>query len=146
MSPTAPIPAATAVEPFVLKDIDLVIDADNFAAHVSSAAFVPSASQQTWKGLKPSSTFSDVGSATYVCNLEYAQDWSDPASLSSYLMDHEGEQVDAILVPRSGAGLPAFTATLTITPGQIGGAVDAFATASVSLGSSKPVRTTTPSA
>jgi len=142
--PTGAIPAASTVDPFVLKDVDLVIDADNYAAHVSSVAWVPSAQQQSWKGLKPSSTFTDVGTATWVANLEFAQDWSDPASLSTYLLEHEGETVDAIFVPRSGSSMPAFTARLTLTPGQIGGAVDAFATATVSLGSTKPVPNTTP--
>lgn len=144
MSPTGVIPAATPVEPFVLKDVDLVIDAHNFAAHVSTVEWVPSASTVTWKGLKPDSTFSDVGTATYSCNLGYAQDWSDPNSLSAFLMDHEGEKLDAIFVPQSGSGMPAFTATLTITPGRIGGTVDAFTDASVTLGSTKPVRNTTP--
>ena len=139
------IPEATPVSPKVLKDIDLVIDVDNFAAHVSSAAFVPSAAQQQWKGMKPSATFTDVGTATWVCTLELAQDYEDTASLSSYLLDNEGETVAATLVPRSGSGV-GFSANLTITPGQIGGAVDAFGTASVSLGSSKPVRVITTTA
>lgn len=139
---TVTIPDPTPVSPRVLKDIDLLIDADNFAAHVSSAAFVPSASQQQWKGMKPTATFTDVGTATWVCNLELAQDYEDTASLSSYLLDHEGETVAATLVPRSGSGV-GFSANLTITPGQIGGAVDAFGTATVSLGSSKPARVVT---
>ena len=136
------IPEPLPVSPFVLKDVDLVIEADNYAAHCSSVAFVPSASQQQWKGLTPSATFTDVSTATWAAQITFAQDYDDPASLSSYLLDNEGAKVPATFVPRSGSG-KGFAAELTLTPGQIGGAVDAFGTATVTLGSTKPQRVTT---
>jgi hypothetical protein len=78
-----------------------------------------------------------------VCNLEYAQDRATPESLSNYLLAHVGEEVAAVFVPEAGSGMPSFTATLTVVPGQIGGAVDQVAVSSVSLPSTKPVPGTT---
>lgn len=125
--------ASIAVTPVVLKDCLVQIAADDYAAAVSSVAFNPSSSTVTFKGLKPSATFTDVSAATWTCDLTFAQDWATAGSLSRYLFDHEGETVAATFAPQSGVG-PSFTATIVIAPGAIGGAVDTTATATVSLG------------
>lgn len=129
---------AVTVKPFVLKDVLLKIDADNYEAHVSQVEFTPSASTQTWTGLA-GNTVTDVSTATWAATLAYAQDWETADSLSRYLYDHEGDEVAVEFTPRSGSG-PKFTASLIITPGAIGGTVNGFATATVTLGmSGKPV-------
>lgn len=131
--------ATIAVSPFVLRDCLLTIGLDNYEAHVSQVQFDPSTSAQTWKGLTPSATFTDMPTATWACTLAYAQDWTTPDSLSQYLHEHEGESVEASFTPKVGSGQPSVSATLIITPGSIGGAVDAFATATVTVGvSGKP--------
>jgi hypothetical protein len=124
--------ADISVSPFVLKDVTLLIAADNYEAHVSSVELVPSASTVTWKGLTPSSVFTDVSTATWVCNLSFAQDWATTDSLSRYLFENEGEAVACEFVPVAGGA--GFSATIVITPGAIGGAVDSVAVATVSLG------------
>jgi hypothetical protein len=123
-----------AVSPFVLRDCTLKIGADNYEAHVSQVQFNPSSSTQTWKGLTPTAVFTDVTTATWTCTLAYAQDWTTPDSLSLYLHEHEGDEVEVVFVPRKGSGQPSIEAALLITPGAIGGTVDAFATASVTVG------------
>lgn len=124
--------------PLVLKDVIMEIGADDFAKHVSSVAFVPSASTVTWQGMSPDASFSDVGLATWTLQLTYAQDWTAATSLSRYLFENEGDTVAVEFKPKSGVG-PSFTANVTITPGQIGGAVNAVSEATVTLGSDKPV-------
>ena len=127
-------------QPFVLKDVLLVIGADNYEKQVSTVEFAPTASIVSWKGLNPTAVYTDVSNATWVCNLTYAQDWETPNSLSGVLFDSEGTTKVVTFKPKSGSG-PSFTATLTITPGTIGGAGDATAVATVSLGVvGKPVR------
>lgn len=125
---------AIAVQPFVLKDCTLKVGTDNYEAHVSQVQFSPSSSQVNWKGLTPSSVFSDVTTATWTCSLAYAQDWTTANSLSLYLHNHEGETVDVVFQPKAGTGQPSVEATLLITPGAIGGTVDQVATATVTLG------------
>lgn len=129
--------ATIAVKPFVLKDATLTIEADNYEAHVSEVRFTPSSSSVQWQGLTPDASFSDQSSATWACTLAYAQDWETPGALSRYLFEHEGETVDAVFAPKAGG--PAITAKIIITPGEIGGTVNAYAVATVTLGvSGKP--------
>lgn len=128
--------ATINVAPLVMKDVTLTIGTDDYKKHVDQVVFTPSAQTQTWTGLDGSS-YSDVGTATWVCTLNYVQDWETADSLSQYLLENEGESVSVTFKPKSGSG-PSFTATVTITPGAIGGSVNAYATTSVSLGSTKP--------
>lgn len=131
--------AEIAVTPLTLTDVVIDIDGNDYGAAVSSVAFTPSASNVTFKGLKPGAVFTDVTNATWTCDITYAQDWDSATSLARYLFDNAGDAVDATFRPRTGVG-PSFDATLLITPGAIGGAVDATATATVSLGvRGKPV-------
>jgi len=129
--------AQIAVAPLVLKDVTLTLGTDTYEKHVSEVRFTPSASTISWTGLG-GNTVTDVATATWTATLGYVQDWETVDSLSQYLLANEGESVEATFKPKSGSG-PSFTATLTITPGAIGGAVNAYATTSVTLGSTKPV-------
>ena len=127
-----------AVNPLVLKDVLLSLGLDSYEKHVSGVTFTPSASTINWQGLTPDSKFTDVTAADWTCQLDYVQDWETVDSLSQYLFENEGLEIEATFKPRSGSG-PSFTATLVITPGAIGGVVNAYATTSVTLGSTKPV-------
>jgi hypothetical protein len=126
------------VNPFTLTDSVFQVAADNYEAHVSTVEFVPTSSVVNWKGLKPSAVFSFGTTATWVCNLSYAQDWETASSLSQYLFENEGEEIAVTFEPVNGGA--GFTATLIVAPGSIGGAVDTVGVASVSLGvKGKPV-------
>lgn len=124
------------VDPLVLKDVTLILGdpatGPDFKKHVDSVTFTPTSSQLTWTGLG-SNTHSDVTTATWVCALNYVQDWETASSLSQFLYENEGETIAATFEPRSGSG-PSFTADVIITPGAIGGAVNVFATTTVNLG------------
>lgn len=128
--------AVIAVSPIILRDCKLTITASatdyEFEKHVSQAQFDPSTSVQTWKGLNPDAVFSAGTAATWTCTLAYAQDWETTNSLSKFLYDHEGEKLQCHFEPKTGGA--GWDATLIIAPGSIGGTVDAFATASVTLG------------
>lgn len=126
----------TVLEPqrLVLKNVVLTLGSgtpDDFAKYVSSVTFTPSASTITWTGLG-GNTYTDVATATWTCDLAYLQDWTSTNSLSQYLFNHEGDTVPATFEPKNGG--PSFTASIVITPGAIGGDVNAYATATVSLG------------
>lgn len=132
--------ATLEVQPLVLKDVELIfgdpLADDDFRKHASSVTLTPSAEQATWNGLGKNS-HTDTATATWTCVIEYVQDWDSADSLSRYLFTNEGTTVQVHFRPRAGTG-PSFTANVTITPGAIGGAVNAFATTSVTLGSDKP--------
>lgn len=121
------------IQPLVLKDFVLAIAADQFEKNVSSIILTPSAPTVTWQGGTPDATFTDTGRATWVAAINYAQDWDTANSLSQFLFNNEGATVAATFRPRNGVG-PSFAVSLVITPGAIGGAVNAVSEASVSLG------------
>lgn len=125
-----------AVQPFTMKNALLKLGTTNeYQKHVSAVEMVPTASSVIWTGLG-GNTHTDVQTASWVCNLSFAQDWATEDSLSRYLFENEGETIAATFEPvEGGAG---FTANLVLTPGSIGGAVNSTAVATVSLGSDKP--------
>ncbi|MFJ6534416.1 hypothetical protein [Microbacterium sp. NPDC091662] len=125
---------AAAPQAFTLKDVILSIEGDDYAAHVSEVTFTPTSSSSTWQGMTPTATFTDVSTATWTCTLAYAQDWSNPDSLSYKLHEEEGASWEVLFSPRKGSGQPAFKATVIVSPGSIGGAVNGWATATVTLG------------
>jgi len=130
--------AQIAVSPIILKNVLFQVDLDSYEKHVSSVEFVPSASTVTWKGLTPASVFTFGSTATWQCNVSFAQDWETDDSLSLYLFENEGEEIDVVFEPVNGGA--GFSATLIVAPGSIGGAVDSVAVSTVTLGvKGKPV-------
>lgn len=124
--------AKIAVNPFVLKDVVFEVGADDYAAHVSQVEFTPDAATITWKGLSPDAVFTDVATPTWTCTVSYIQDWT-PTGFSTYLFNHVGESVEVTFKPVSGSG-PSFTAEIILTSGVIGGSIEQYAAASVTLG------------
>jgi hypothetical protein len=122
--------------PIVLKNARFLVVADSYESAVSGVTFTPSSSTISWKGLTPTSVYTGTTTATWVCELSYAQDWATTNSLSQYLLANEGKTLQVKFIPESAATgtVPTFTASVIITPGAIGGTVDSVATATVTLG------------
>ena len=120
------------VKPRVFKNYLLKIGADNYEKHVSNVTLTPKTTTKTWKGASPGEQHSDTTVDGYECKIDYAQDWETPDSFSIYLLNNEGATVDMEFSPL-GAG-PKFTATIGIVPGEIGGPIDDYGKASVTLG------------
>jgi len=136
--------AQIAVAPIYLKDCVLTVGGtDSFEKHVSNVTFTPSVSTATWKGLNPDAVFTNVGSSTWTVDLSFAQDWETTNSLSQYLFNNEGDEVTLTFEPISGSS--SWTAQVILVPGAVGGAIDSFAEASVSLPvQGRPVFTAAP--
>lgn len=125
-------------KPLVLKDVELLIGdttPDDFKKFVSQVEFTPSTSSTSWTGLG-ANTHTDTSTATWTCTLRYVQDWESTKSLSRYLYDNEGKTVTVKFKPKAGTavGTPVWTAQIVISPGAVGGQVNAFAETSVTLG------------
>lgn len=135
------------VQPFTMKDCLMTIEVDDYARHVSSVQFVPTVKtdEVEWQGLTPDATFTDESSPveSWVCNLSYAQDWQTEDSLSQYLDDNAGTTKTAVFEPQRGEG-SRFTADITIVRGPVGGDVKTVAVGTVSMKSTKPVRSDIP--
>ncbi|MDP4333231.1 hypothetical protein Q7F20_07590 [Curtobacterium sp. A7_M15] len=124
--------AQIGVQPFTLTDVKLKVDADNYEKHVSQVEFQPQGGVTTWKGLTPDAAFSFAQTPTWQLVLAVAQDWTTPDSLSRYLFDNQGKTVSATFTPVNGG--PDIAADIIITAPNIGGAVDAVAASTVTLG------------
>lgn len=130
--------AIIAVEPFVLRDVDLLIGTDSYQAHVSQVEFIPTAAQITWTGLA-NNTHAATATATWAVTLAGAQDWDTANSLSQYLHANEGLKVPITFTPADGQG--SFTAEVTLSPASIGGTGQAFTVFTVTLGCTRPAFT-----
>lgn len=127
--------AVQEVRPFIMRNAVVELGDDDFAKAVSSATLTPSGGTTDFKGLKPDATFTYPTATTWVLDLAYAQDWSQDGSLSRFLFDHIGEVLPFTLNPDDQSeGTTAWAGNVAITAGAVGGAVDAVAVATVSLG------------
>lgn len=131
--------AEVAVRPFIMRNAIVTLGTDDFAAAVSTASITNSSGTTDFKGLKPPAVFTFPQATTFALELTYAQDWSSAESLSKWLWDHQGETVPFTLNPDDTAtdltlGSTAWTGTVAVAPGSVGGDVDSVATASVTLG------------
>lgn len=126
------------VKPLFLTNYLMQLGDDNYEAHLDTVRFVPSSSTQSWVG-GDGKSFTASTIATWVNELGFAQDWVTPESLSQFLHENEGAAVEAKFLPMNGDPLsPTLEATVTITPGAIGGTVNQFAGTSVTLGCTRP--------
>ena len=120
------------IAPLYMDAADLTLAGDDYAAHISGASFVPTTSAVTWTGAKPNAVFTRQTRATWVLNLNYAQDWESAKSLAQYLHANEGKVIPITLAPVSGG--KSFTAQIIVAPGTIGAEINTFGTSTVSLG------------
>lgn len=128
--------AQIAVKPILLNDVDLLLGADNYEAHVSKAELVPNTPTAKFKGMTPSSSKNVVGTPDWMFNIDHAQDHETALALSLYLLANVGKEVTVKMKPKkpaSPATAAMYTFTIVVVPGSIGGAVDTVATSSVSL-------------
>lgn len=121
-----------AVNPLFLKSATLTIDGIAVADEVSNVTFTPTSSAITFKGIS-GLTSQSSSVEVWAVSLTYIQDWTQANSLSMRLFNNANKSVTVVFRPSGGATGPSVTATVTLTPGAIGGAVDAAAESSVTL-------------
>jgi hypothetical protein len=112
-----------------MKNVTFKVAATDYATQLSSVALTPASATATWAGFN-GATQKNTSAADWQADITFGQDWS-ASGFSKYLFDNEGKSVVATFAPVSGG--PTFTATVTLTPGSVGGAVNAYAESTVSL-------------
>lgn len=126
------------VAPMVPKDWDVIVAGSNHKMAVNKCELVPATQTQSWTG-GGGNSHTDQTTPTWSVNVDYAQDWDTEGSFAQYLFDNAGETVALEFRPRSGG--VGFGALVIITPGTIGGSINSFMTASITLGvDGKPER------
>lgn len=133
--------ATIAAVPLVLKNYTVKIAADNYEKAVSAVIFTPPGNSQiVWQGPIGVDHYDDSTSGAWTCQIDFVQDWETATSLSRYLFNNDGTEVEAVFIPTTGTGKPTFTADIVLRSGPIGGTTRAFATSSVTMScTAKPV-------
>jgi len=122
--------------PYSLKNATLSIAADDYTAAVTQVEFAPSTATSTVRTID-GVAHKDQSTAEWSCTVGFVQDLA-AGGLLRYLLDHDGESKAVTFTPKSGG--PSIDATITVSPGRIGGTAGAdLSTATVTLASSKPV-------
>lgn len=134
---------AISLTPTVLKDSIFTLGNYSYSGAVSNVTFTPTSTSVTAKGLTPGAVYTDTTTATWTVSITFLQDWDTVNSLSSVLFDNEGQTLPLTFAPNNKTGKALWTASVKLVPGTVGGAGDAFMTATVTLGiTGKPVKTT----
>lgn len=122
----------TVISPVInsMGNATLKIGANNFEASVSKAVLTPTVTVSKFKGINGATTRSAT-LPEWTLAFDFPQDFATATSLSNLLMAGTGTIVVADLYPVLGG--PGYRQSVLLTPGEIGGAVDATATSSVTL-------------
>lgn len=109
-------------KPYVMNDATFVVAADNYEAALSQVQLDPTVQTSTWSAINGDKRRGQAR-AEWSVTLGLAQDL-DPDGFLRYLHDHEGEVVDAVLVPIAAGGV-SVEVSLWIAPASIGGTAGA---------------------
>ena len=121
---------AVGVTPIQMKNATLTFAGDDYAAAVSSVEFTPSPQWILAQDIFGRRRRAVLASVSWVCRLGLLQD-VDAASLHRYMLAHAGESKTVVFAPVSGG--VAYTATVTLAPGAIGGTAAEMLAADVDL-------------
>ncbi|TFV82041.1 hypothetical protein E4V99_13995 [Microbacterium sp. dk485] len=87
--------AKIAAKPVLFKAPVSVGD-DEYTAHLNQAQFEPTQPTSTWTDLDGKST-NFGGDSSWTLQLAGAQDWETVNSLSHFLIEHEGEEIEVTI-------------------------------------------------
>lgn len=103
-------------------------DTDTYGAHISQFEFQPNQPTSSVTAINGVTT-NFGGKSSYVLALGLFQDWATTNSLSSYLVTHDGEDIDVSIVVPGGT----WTATVVGAAPHIGGTANQPAVSQLTL-------------
>ncbi|GMM94757.1 hypothetical protein [Microbacterium sp. MTN4-26] len=119
----------------VLNKATFTVGSNSYTSHILSYEWVPNAPTQEVTDIG-GTVHRFAGQAGWTLNLGLFQDWTD-TGLATMFFEDEGEEA-TVTVETAQA---SFAATITVVAPSIGGAAAQISQSSISLPSSKPVRT-----
>lgn len=126
--------------PTFMTESKVTLNNTDYAAEVSGFRLTPSYATASFKGLKKGSTYQASGLASWVLTINFGQDHAAATSLSTYLFENEGKTIPFDVAPLAGG--TGFAGNAIAQAGDIGGDVDQFGNATVSMPVlGKPTRT-----
>jgi len=117
--------------PLFLKSATITVSGVDYADLITNVVFTPTTPTLTHKGIS-GKVASSVGATEWTVTFDYAQSYDTAGSLALKLFNDAGKTATAVFKPEA-AGAATITATVTLLPGNLGGAIDSAATSSVTL-------------
>lgn len=118
---------------YVIRNATVSVAGTEYANQCTKARLVPDTPTQTLRTLVPDGIVQDVDSAVWTFELAGIQDWVNSQGLADALNDNAGTQIEVILTPNAGSGLPQATFDIIAAAVPFGGEQGQFATFDVTL-------------
>lgn len=110
----------------VIKNALVTIDEVEFKDQVTKARLVPDTPTQTLRTVG-GSVIKDTDTTAWTLELSGVQDYG-AGGLAAKLLAESGNQVEAVIQPKSGTGQDEFTVTFVAAPVDMGGEAGQFRT------------------
>lgn len=139
--------AKIAVAPLFLRNYKMSIQVgateNNYEGHTEAVSMVPTTPSATWTA-GDAVVHTATAPSTWELTVVHVQDHATTDSLSRFLLDNEGATATITFTPDDTTGTtdPTYTTTCDLAPTTIGGTVGAFATSTMTVPCTKPVRGT----
>lgn len=98
------MPAAAGAITGVIRNASYTISTYEFQTVLRKCRLVPSAETVTYETSVPEGMIVDVGTPSWVLEIQGVQDHAEALGLARLLTEHHGEELDCILVPRNEDG------------------------------------------
>lgn len=123
------------ISPFIKNATVSIADTD-VSDEVSNVTWTQATSTTTFTPVS-GNTVSDTTPGAWTCAFTYGEDWELLTSLSNYIYEHEGEEVELVFKPK-GSGTVLWTSKVTLSLAGIGGGAG-VAERAATFGSDRPV-------
>jgi hypothetical protein len=112
--------ALAAGRAYILRNFTLTIGMTDFANAATTASLKPESKISTLTTLVPNGVIQDKDTTIWTFSLAGVSDWTS-GGLAKLLNDNDGLNLDAVLKPKAGSGLPSAAFTFIGSPVQFGG-------------------------
>jgi hypothetical protein len=114
--------------PHILTEVTFTVDSSNYQCAVRRVQLTPNTPIQEYKVLCPGGSGTAAGNTTWQLEVEYYQNWDDD-DFARFLDENPGDTASFVFTQN---GLTK-SGNIIVVPGPVGGTVDEFATATVTL-------------
>lgn len=114
-----------------MKDSLITLDGTEYPGETTKAQLTPSQTVNQQLTLNPTYVLTDVDTPTWTWDVGGPQNYID--GIAKYLFDHQGEEIDVVMVPRRGTGNVSWSFTVIGMAVPVGGDRGAWNVFDISL-------------
>lgn len=125
----------TTIAPFI-KNAEVTVAGTDVSDEASNITWTQTTSTTTFTPVS-GNTVSDTTPGGWTLAFTYGEDWETETSLSNYIYEHEGDEVELTFKPK-GSGTVTWTSKVTLALAGVGGGAGVVER-QVTLASDRPV-------